>query len=129
MTTEQKTKYSRILIILGVLAWLPYIIARLLKVDLSAIPFLILHLIGVLGGVLLRRNTEAGTNGEASRQIIFLKKFSTVILILGVSVWGVYFGLQWITGVSREVTPFLIAHLSGVLTGAAIKLYIFFSRS
>ncbi len=48
--------------------------------------------------------------------------------MIGVSVWGVYFGLEWITGIEREVTPFLITHLSFVLTGAGIKMYIFTSK-
>ena len=126
MTDNEKEKYSRAFIIIGVLAWLPFICGRLFNITLSAIPFLIIHLIGVTGGVLLRRDTDS--NIEISPKRKRLKNVSTALLVFGVSVWGVYFGLQWITGVEREITPFLIAHLSGVLSGAGIKLYTFFTK-
>ena len=127
MTLEQKAKYSNILIWIGVLAWVPYIAARLVQIDLSGIPFLIVHLIGVLGGIILRRQALAGA-APPSEKIKRLKTISTILLVIGVSVWGVYFGLEWLTGIEREITPFLITHLSFVLTGAGIKIYIFTSR-
>ncbi len=127
MRIDQKAKYSNVFIWIGVLAWVPYIVARLVQVDLSALPFLAVHLIGVLGGVILRRQANL-SGAPPSKKIQRLKTISTVLLILGVSVWGVYFGLAWLTGIEREVTPFLIAHLSGVLTGAGIKLYLFFTN-
>jgi hypothetical protein len=127
MQIEQRAKYSNVFIWIGVLAWVPYIAARLIQIDISAIPFLAVHLIGVLGGILLRHQ-DPQNNAPLSKKTKRLKTISTVLLVLGVSVWGVYFGLEWLTGTEREVTPFLIAHLSGVLTGAGIKLYNFFNN-
>ena len=95
-----------------------------MQIDLSGIPFLVVHLIGVVGGIYFRRQASEGA-APPPEHIKRLKKISTVLLITGVSVWAVYFGLEWITGVEREITPFLITHLSLVLSGAGIKIYIF----
>jgi len=127
MSREQKAKYSNIFIWIGVLAWVPYIAARIAQIDISGIPFLIVHLIGVLGGIVLRRQAAEGA-APPSERIQRFKMISTVLLVIGVSVWAVYFGLEWITGLEREVTPFLITHLSFVLTGAGTKMYIFTSK-
>lgn len=127
MISEKKQKLSNIFIWLGLLAWVPYIGLRIFKIDVIVIPFLAVHLTGVIGGVILRRQSgQSGESDSNSRKI--RKKISTVLLILGISVWGVYFLLEWITGVEREVTPFLIAHLSGVLSGAGIKVYNFLTK-
>jgi len=127
MTDQQKLRLSNLSIWLGVLAWVPFVGFRLFGYEVSLVPFLILHLVGVSGGLILRK-LAAPDPGEAPRNRVILRRVSTVLLVLGVSVWGVYFGLKWGTGVEREVTPFLIAHLSGVLTGAGIKIYTFMSR-
>ena len=128
MTIEQKAKFSKMFFLLGLLAWFPYIFARAIQTDISFVPFLSVHLIGVVGGIIFRRQSQSDDN-KPSEKKIFLRKLSTVLLLLGVSVWGVYFGLKAITGVEREVTPFLIAHLSGVVSGAGIKVYNFVSKS
>jgi hypothetical protein len=45
---------GRILILLGVLAWLPYFYQKYILSDLVTIePYLIVHLVGVLGGIVL----------------------------------------------------------------------------
>lgn len=124
---EQKAKASILLIWMGVLAWVPYVALRLLGRDISVLPFLIVHILCITGGILLRRQASAGAP-PPTRQVQRLKTISTVLLVLGVSVWGVYFGVQWLGVEVASVTPFLMAHLSGVLSGAAIKLFIFFSK-
>ena len=127
MTLEQKAKFSNIFIWIGVLAWVPYIIARVMQIDIPGIPFLVAHLIGVLGGIILRRQASQN-DAPPSPLIQRLKTISTILLVTGVSVWAVYFGLNWLTGVEREITPFLITHLTLVLSGAGIKIYIFTAK-
>lgn len=127
MTSDQRAKYSKILIWLGFLAWLPYIVFRAFRIDIVILPFLAVHLVGVIGGSFLSRDPNQPAKPISSQEK-FRKTFSTVLILLGVSMWGLYFGLELITGVEREVTPFLIAHLSGVLSGAGIKIYNFLSR-
>ena len=128
MTIEQKAKYSKMFFLLGLLAWFPYIFARAIQTDISFVPFLSVHLIGVFGGIFFRRGSESNGKKPSDKKLL-LRRVSTILLLLGVSVWGVYFGLKFLTGVEREITPFLIAHLSGVLSGAGIKVYNFFSKS
>ena len=128
MTIEQRAKFSKMFFLLGLLAWFPYIFARAIQTDISFVPFLSVHLIGVIGGIIFRKQSQTEANKPSERKL-FLRKLSTALLLLGVSVWAVYFGLKFITGVEREVAPFLIAHLSGVLSGAGIKVYNFFSKS
>jgi hypothetical protein len=128
MTIERKTKLSNIFIWIGVLAWVPYIAARVMKIDLAGIPFLVIHLIGVSGGIYFRRQASESAP-PPSEEVKRLKTISTILLITGVSVWAVYFGLEWITGVDREITPFLITHLSLVLSGAGTKIYLFTTKS
>lgn len=128
MTLERKAKISNLLIWIGVLAWVPYLILRLMRKDFSVLPFLITHIICIIGGIVFRRQASAGAS-PPTQQTKRLKTISTVLLVLGVSVWGVYFSVQWLGVEISSITPFLAAHLTGVLSGAAIKLYIFFSRS
>jgi hypothetical protein len=127
MSIEQRQTYSKYLIWLGLFAWVPYIAMRALRMEVMVLPFLLVHLTGVLGGAYLQRTSNSERHTVSEREQ-FRKTLSTVLILLGVSVWGVYFGLEWITGVEREVMPFLIAHLSGVLSGAGIKVYNFISR-
>ena len=44
---------GKILIVLGVLMWLPYFALKLSGAEVSVMPFLILHLLGVIPGALL----------------------------------------------------------------------------
>lgn len=126
MTLESRAKFGKYLVWLGLLAWVPYILARALQVELTVIPFLAAHLTGVLGGIWMRRGGERPA--APTKREKFLKQFSTILILLGVSAWAAYFGLEWITGVEREIKPFLIVHLSGVLSGAGIKVYNFLAR-
>lgn len=50
-----KERLGRMLIWLGVLAWAPYILLMITGETRSVIPFLVLHLTGVIGGIKLRR--------------------------------------------------------------------------
>jgi hypothetical protein len=127
MALEQKAKLSSIFIWIGVLAWVPYLVLRILHKDFSVFPFLGTHIFFITGGIVLRRQASAGA-AAPSQQVQRLKTVSTVLLVLGVSVWGVYFAVQWLGVEVSSIKPFLAAHLTGVLSGAGIKLFIFFSR-
>jgi hypothetical protein len=50
-TTLTKPRLGRALIILGVLAWVPYFALQFFtQLDPPMLPFLVVHLIGVIGG-------------------------------------------------------------------------------
>ncbi|CAG0943095.1 hypothetical protein ANRL1_01203 [Anaerolineae bacterium] len=46
---------GRVLIILGVSMWVPYLILKLAGAEVSSLPFLALHLCGVIPGAILTR--------------------------------------------------------------------------
>jgi len=62
--------------------------------------------------------------GEKERD--FLKIFGTVLLTLGVGVWGVYAVLRF--GMDLDVTArqFLLYHLGGVVPGTVLRRHRFF---
>ena len=128
MALEQKVKLSKVFIWIGVLAWVPYIVLQILQKEISVFPFLGTHIFFIVGGIVLRKQASEG-KAPPTQKVQRLKTVSTVLLVLGVSVWGVYFLVQWLGVDVTSIKPFLAAHLSGVLSGAAIKLYIFFSKS
>jgi len=80
------------------------------------------HLTGVLGGLWLRSKatTERGEQPDKTygrrRKII-----STIMIYLGVLAWAPYFYLKYGLGETVDLTPFLIAHLTGVLGGAILR--------
>jgi hypothetical protein len=48
-------RISNLLIDIGIATWVPYLLIKnLLNPDLAILPFLIVHLIGVIGGILMR---------------------------------------------------------------------------
>ena len=52
---KRRRRISRILIYVGVLAWLPYYyIVGVIRLEVDATPFLFVHLAGVIGGILVR---------------------------------------------------------------------------
>lgn len=46
---------GRVLIILGVSMWVPYLVLKLAGTEVSSLPFLALHLCGVIPGAILSR--------------------------------------------------------------------------
>ena len=52
---SSQIKISNILIGIGIATWVPYLLIKnLLNPELAILPFLIVHLIGVIGGILMR---------------------------------------------------------------------------
>lgn len=51
------------------------------------------------------------------------------MIYLGVLAWAPYFYLQRFAGQEVEVAPFLAAHLTGVLGGAALRASVELDRS
>lgn len=50
-----RKKLGRILILLGVAMWIPYVILKFSGAEVTTMPFLALHLCGVIPGALLVR--------------------------------------------------------------------------
>lgn len=52
--------YGRILILFGAIAWLPFAVQKyLFELSISMTPYLVVHLLGVVPGIILRRGPES----------------------------------------------------------------------
>lgn len=49
------------------------------------------------------------------------KQLGTILLILGVSAWGVYYALKLLTPLTPPFGIFLAWHLAGVVPGALLR--------
>ena len=58
----------------------------------------------------------------------WLTTLGTILILLGVAVWGAYAVARW--GLGREVTgiQFLPYHLAGVIPGTILRRRFFFQR-
>jgi uncharacterized membrane protein YjjB (DUF3815 family) len=89
----------------------------------SIVPFLAAHLVGVLGGLWLRSSAD-GLEGLDKAQETFgarRRLVSKIMIYLGVLAWAPYFYIDRVLGQEVVITPFLAAHLTGVLGGAAVR--------
>ncbi len=114
--------WGTLLIWLGVLAWAPFFLFLAIGREVSLFPFLAAHLAGVLGGAWLRTNADrkagVSTTPDHGR---WRRLASRIMIYLGVLAWAPYFYLQRFAGQEVEIAPFLAAHLTGVLGGAALQ--------
>lgn len=124
INTENRKKWGTILIWVGVLAWVPFITLLSLDRDPSIFPFLTFHLIGVLGGYRLSgaRDQEYSAAGRNRRTL------SKILIYLGVMAWVPYIYLDKVAHVEVEITPFLIAHLTGIFSGAFVRISVYISE-
>ncbi len=135
MNSSKKTKSTQapfkldqgslgtILIILGVAAWLPFFYLISIGREVSIFPFLAAHLGGVLSGAWLRSRGVANERRDENRS---LRLTSSVLIYLGVLAWAPYFYLTRVAGMDALITPFLAAHLTGVLGGLGLRMYLQF---
>ncbi len=114
-----KMRMANGLIILGVLAWLPFFWQLSQGARPNIFPYLILHLTGVLSGAWLRSRRPVGSDVRAIGKGRILA--SKILIYLGVLAWVPYFYLTRIEAADVEMTGFLAAHLTGVLGGAALR--------
>ncbi|HZY45354.1 MAG TPA: hypothetical protein VFF70_11450 [Anaerolineae bacterium] len=131
MSASRRRSVGATVIWLGVLVWLPFIVLIMNKQSVSIFPFLALHLSGVLGGWSLRQSADRmeGSVQPASGKGRRRKIVSRVLIYIGVLAWAPYLYLDKIAGVETAIGPFLAAHLTGVLSGVALRLSVEFDRS
>lgn len=118
MISKRQKRLSTILIALGVLAWGPYFYLLASGRDPSLFPYLGVHLAGVLSGAWLRRRSGDATGRKRQGRIVAAR----ILILLGVLAWAPYFYLTRLAGIEQPIGPFLAAHLTGVLGGAALRL-------
>jgi phosphatidylglycerophosphate synthase len=113
-------KIGKVLLIMGVLAWAPFLILVFMGEEPSIYPFLVVHLTGVIGGTRLRSRGKDGEPKKRSRRQIIGK----ILILLGVLAWAPYLYQKDVLGEPVEIGLFLTAHLTGVLTGIALLLSV-----
>ncbi len=135
MTSLEKTKntqtrfgldrgiWGTTLIVLGVAAWLPFFYLLSIGREVSIFPFLAAHLVGVLSGSWLRSRGVSNQRNDEDRG---LRLTSSVLIYLGVLAWAPYFYLTRVADLDMAITPFLATHLTGVLSGIGLRLYLQF---
>ena len=114
-----KRAIGRALIWIGVLAWVPYILLTIGNVSPPILPFLSIHLLGILGGSWIKRSSPTGSEASAG-----WKKLGTLLTLVGIGVWIPYVALTEFTTLSPSLVPFLGIHLVAVVPGLAIRLGI-----
>jgi len=130
MTAARRRTWGTILIWLGVFAWAPFLVLIASGEEVSIFPFLAAHLAGVLGGAWLRASADRmeGLNQAQDRQGQRRRIASRVLIYLGVLAWAPYFYLERVIGQDVDIFPFLAAHLTGVLGGAALRASVELDR-
>lgn len=130
MTATHRRTWGTILIWLGVFAWAPFLILITSGQEVSIFPFLAAHLTGVLGGAWLRASADRmeGLDRVQNRQGWRRKIASRILIYLGVLAWAPYFYLERVLGQDVDIFPFLAAHLTGVLSGAALRASVELGR-
>jgi hypothetical protein len=104
------------LIWVGVLTWLPFILMRASGSKPSIFWFLPFHLVGVVGGSRMRSAARRDMGADAPRKNVF-RTIGHNLIFLGIMVWGVYFYLKLVVGLSVDVGDFLPFHLTGIFGG------------
>lgn len=123
MTAEKRRTWGTILIWIGVLAWLPFFMLLAFGRSVTIFPFLAVHLTGVLGGWWLRTGADRLEGLDKVHDTFGRRRrlFSRILIYLGVLAWAPYFYLERVLGQDVAITPYLAAHLTGVLGGAAVR--------
>lgn len=110
-------KIGTILIWAGVAAWLPFLYLLAVGQNPSIYPFLVMHLIGILGGTRLKALARKETTSQKhhKRQVI-----GRIMILLGVLAWLPYLYQKELLTMVVEIRPYLAVHLIGVLGGIAL---------
>ncbi len=130
MTPSNRRTIGTILIWLGVLVWVPFLALIPLGQAVSIFPFLAAHLAGVLGGWRLRASADRLEGIERAKDMRGRRRkiASRILIYLGVLAWAPYFYLDRVLGQETNIAPFLTAHLTGVLSGLALRLSVEWER-
>jgi len=123
----QLSKYAlgKTLTWLGILAWVPFILLTIGRYSPPILPFLVVHLIGILGGAWIKRSDSQATTPNSFVGKSTSRKLGTILILLGVGVWVVYFTLKNYTAVEVSLAPFLVLRLSAVVPGFMLRLGLF----
>ncbi len=107
------------MIVIGVLAWVPFAFLSITGAKPPILPFLLVHLTGVVGGSQLRRLDQPEQTERKRRQ-----RLGHILIFLGVLAWVPYFYQKQVLDAAITVGPYLAVHLTGVLSGIALLVSV-----
>ncbi|MBI4771965.1 MAG: hypothetical protein HY784_16515 [Chloroflexi bacterium] len=130
MTSSTRRTLGNLSIWIGVLAWVPFLSLVAGGQRVSILPFLAVHLAGVLGGAWLRNSADRmdGLDNMGHPHGRRRKLISRIMIYLGVLAWAPFFYIERVLGQDLAVGPFLVAHLAGILGGAALRASVELDR-
>jgi len=128
MSPVNRRTLGNVLIWIGVLAWAPFLVLIANDRPVSIFPFLAAHLAGVLGGAWLRSSADRMEGVQKIEHGRRRRIVSRSMIYLGVLAWAPYFYLERVLGQDIQIGPFLAAHLTGVLGGAALRASVELDR-
>lgn len=105
------------MLVLGVSAWAPFLLLVARGQEPAIYPFLVVHLIGVIGGSRLRALTTPVRHRRPRRQV-----WGRVLIIFGVLAWVPWLYQTELLGREPGITLYLALHLTGVLSGLALLI-------
>jgi len=116
----RSVKLGNILVVVGVLAWTPFLALVARGDEPSIFPFLAVHLTGVIGGSRLRAYGRGDTDEKTNRRYTY----GRLLILLGVLAWSPYLYQKHILDRAIDIGPFLLLHLVGVLGGIGLILTV-----
>lgn len=114
-----KSNLSKVLILLGVSVWVVYFGLLFAGRQPVLYIFLPIHLTFIISGVKLRKSSGDPQKKEKSAM---LKKVSSILLAIGFAAWLPYMFMHYLKGADISHTPYMVVHLSAMLSGGALKL-------
>jgi hypothetical protein len=113
---------GRTLTWLGILAWVPYIVLTIGGFAPSILPFLAVHLTGILGGMWIKRLDKGAGDANVGAGRPLRRRIGSILVLIGIAVWAPYFVFKNFTALQVTLAPFLTLHLGAVLTGLLLRL-------
>ena len=121
ITPLARYRLGTALLWLGVLIWVPYIFLRVTGQSPAVIWFLIVHLLGVVGGSRMRAYARKEM-GMITKKRNLWHVFGHMLIWFGVAVWVPYFYSRLIAGMQVQVMNYLPYHLIGVIGGVLMLI-------
>lgn len=128
MSPDRRRTIGTCLIWLGVLAWIPFLVLIASGQPASLFPFLGAHLAGVFSGAWLRSSADKMEGLDKAEHGRRRRILSRTMIYLGVLALAPYFWLDKVLGQDVPISPFLAAHLTGVLGGAVLRASVELDR-
>ena len=113
-------RMGNVLIVLGVLTWLPFIVLRIAGEKPSLFLYLPFHLLGVIVGSRLRASARKEMGAIPAKKSL-MQILGHGMIFLGILVWTPYFYLKFVQQ-PVEVMNYLPFHLTGVLGGITLLM-------